>query len=286
MNLAQFFNSQRRLIAFDVESTGLDVDNDRIIELAFRVHHPDGRIDVWRSLIQPGVPVPYAATETHGITEPRLAACRKCAGPWTAHADVMGADITPCGPFEAWPTFKQLAPKLAAGFSDVDFAGKNLARFDLPILGAEFARAGVAWSVRGARIIDLDKLEQLAEPRNLRDLYKRRTGKELADAHSALPDIEATEELIIYDLEHFPLERDLDKLHEAQFAGMIDLRGRFRMREGLPHIMFGKYVGKSMAEISRIDPGYWKWMAGPKCTNVSPEVKAIAAAAVRGGYPK
>lgn len=270
MNLAQLFASQRRLINFDCETTGTDPWKDRIVELAFEVHHPDGRVDEWQSLVNPGVPIPEGATRVHGITDERMRQCQHCQ-----------SRICDCESPKLVPSFKQLAPRLAKGFTDCDLAGKNILRFDLPLLAAEFERAGVEWDWRGARIVDLDRLEQLAEPRDLSSLVKRKLGREHVGAHGALADIKATGELIAYDLEHYPLERDLAKLHALQFPGLVDLGGKIRMRDGEPTVTFGKWAGKAMRQV---DADYWRWIADK--SDMPAEMKRLARAAMEGRYPQ
>ncbi len=281
------------LFVLDLETTSLDVKEARIVEIAFQRWEASGMTKEWTSRVNPGIPIPAAASKVHGIFD----------------ADVASK-----------PTFKQLAVNLAKGLSDCSFANQNI-RFDLRILAAEFARAGQAWSYAGARIIDSYQLERLAVPRNLSALYEKyvriqclncggmgttthdilfggtehdteerdckvcnglgNVGEKHDGAHGALSDVLAAATVIARQLETFPnLPRDLDKLHDAQWPGEIDTEGRFRFINGVACVAFGKWNGKA---ISSVDTSYWDWI----CSNdFSPEVKAIAERAKMGQYPE
>ena len=155
----------RRLIILDTETTGVD-DSARILELGFQVWDATGLVKEWKSLIHPGLPIPPAATAVHGITDERLTRCQLCAQAREQHP-VDGCEI-----FHGIPRFHQIAESLARGFTDCDFAGKFV-RFDLGRVAFEMQRAHVPWSYAGARIIDIDRLEQIAVPRTLSDLYQQ-----------------------------------------------------------------------------------------------------------------
>lgn len=250
------FTLERPLIVFDTETTGVDTNNDRIIELAFQLFTADGLQKEWKGLFNPEIPIPADASRTHGIFD----------------VDVVGK-----------PRFKDLAKNIAFGFSNCDFAGKNI-RFDLRITKSEMDRAEVPWSYAGARIIDADRLEQLGEPRDLSTLYKKHTGKDLVDAHSALADVTASVEVIVAQLQKYTqLPRVLDRLHTLQWPGLIDTEGKFRVRNGVVVCTFGKYRDQP---ITTIDPSYWRgFILNPK-NSFSQEIKDIAANALKGIYPK
>ena len=175
--LNKLLNLSRPFFCVDVETTGLDVKVDRIVEIGFQRYigaFPDGMDKEWRSLVDPGVPIPSSATKVHGITDASFALCQTCQTPLVSHPvgraseEIDHACITP----KSVPTFAQLAASLARGFRDCDYAGKNV-RFDLRVLSSEFARAGVAWDYVGARIVDADRLEALAVPRTLSHLHEK-----------------------------------------------------------------------------------------------------------------
>ncbi len=253
--LHELLHLTRPLFVLDTETTGTDPHSDRIIELGFQQWGPEGMIKEWRSLLNPGVPIPAATTAVHHITD----------------EDVKDAY-----------TFDQLAPNLAKGLVDCDFAGQHI-RFDLSILQASMSRAQVPWHYAGARILDSFRLEAIAIPRNLSALYEKYTGRKHEAAHGVLPDIKASAEVLIGQLTvHHTLPRDLDQLHAAQWPGYIDTEGRFKLIDGVATISFGKWRGKPMRDVPR---GYWAWISGPK-SDFSEEIKKIARAAISGTFPE
>lgn len=285
--LNQLLKIERPLFCIDTETTGTDVQKDRIVELAFQKWEPvseaaraaghDGMTKEWSSLINPGVPIQASATKVHGITDAQMKMCRECGRDAlnTEHAGDDGHAFKPV------PTFKQLAANLAKGFTDCDWMGQNV-RFDLRILSAEFARAGVPWSYVGARIIDSYQLERLAVPRSLSHLHEKYVGLKHDGAHGALSDVRAAATVIAKQLEtHDALPRDLDKLHEAQWPGYLCDSGQFKMIDGVAICCFGKkWNGRAMKDI---DVGYWDWILGQ---DFPADVKHLAADAKLGKFPE
>jgi DNA polymerase-3 subunit epsilon len=265
----------RPLIVIDCETCGLQPDA-RIIEIAFQVWTAEGMKKEWRSLVNPETPIPEAAIKVHGIRDEVVQRCRECEAPRSEH----DKNTDGCAAFKPWPTFKQLAANLAKGFTDCDFAGKNIF-FDLRRLDFEMRRAGQPWSYAGAKIIDADRLEQLGEPRHLSDLYRKHCG-EPKDAHHAMADVRMTTEVIAAQLRKYGnLPRDVAKLHEAQWPGRIDADGKFRFVDGVPcFAQWGKYAGRPMREA---DNGYWDFILK---STFSVEVKALAAQAKLGRFPQ
>ena len=252
--LHKLLNLTRSCFVLDTETTGTDVQSDRIIEIGFQQWTADGMVKEWRTLVDPGIPIPAEATRVHHITD----------------ADVKDAY-----------TFRQLAPSLAKGFVDCDWCGQNV-RFDLRILSAEFARAGVPWSYTGARIIDSLKLEQLAVPRSLSHLHEKYVGHKHDGAHGALSDVRAASVVISKQLEmHESLPRSLDALHALQWPGMIDPDDKFRFVDGVPCFSnWGKHANKPMTSA---DEGYWDFIL--KGT-FGPDAKQLARDAKLGKFPK
>lgn len=312
----QLLNLTRPLFVIDCETTGVDTAKDRIVELGFQQwvgegpckhcesyetafknglvsripecdqchgsRRVEGMVKEWRTLVNPGVPIPEAVSKVHGITDAMVQACRICgkqAGEFNHEVLEAHREVDLCE-FKPIPTFKQLAANLAGGLRDCDFAGKNV-RFDLRILAAEFARAAVEWSYIGARIIDAERLEQLAVPRTLSHLHEKYVGHKHDGAHGALSDVRASTTVIVHQLQaHQTLPRDLDHLHALQWPGWIDGDGKFRFVDGVPCFgQWGKYATKPMRAA---DGGYWDWILGQE---FSPEVKALAREAKLGKYP-
>lgn len=276
--LNQLLHLDRPMFVVDCETTGIDVKQDRIVELAFEEWTEAGMVKEWRTLVNPGVPIPASATKVHGITDEKMQRCTRCHGHRDDHPVIVTGDR--CEELRPVPTFKQLAIHLAKGFIDCDWAGQNV-RFDLRILSAEFARSGVTWSYANARIIDTSILERLAVPRHLSDLYRKYTGAEHVDAHGALGDVKATVDVLVGQLSTYPmLPRDLDKLHAEQWPGWIDGEGSFRFVNGVATCQFGKWRGKSMRSI---EASYWDWILK---NDFSADVKTLASKAKLGEFPE
>jgi DNA polymerase-3 subunit epsilon len=270
----------RKLIVLDTETTGTNDREDRVIELGFQVWQPTGLEAEWRSYINPGVPIPPASAAVHHITDAMVRGCRQCGRQELEHP-------TPeCGEFHPCPYFKQIAARIASGFSDCDYAGKNV-RFDLRIMAAEMRRAGVEWGYGGARVVCGDRLEALLNPRSLSHLHRKYTGREHDGAHGALSDVRASTTVIAHQLQQRVaftdegLPRDLDALHALQWPNWIDPEGKFRFVEGVPCFTnWGKYANKPM---TAADGGYWDFILR---SDFSPDVKRIAAEAKMRRYPK
>lgn len=245
----------RPLFIFDTETTGTDPNADRIVEIGLQEWNNEGRVDEWRTLVNPGIPIPEEATAIHHITD----------------ADVK--DV---------PTFDMLSAGLLARLADCDFGGQNV-RFDLKIVAAEMKRARRDWDYSNAYIIDSHRLEAVVIPRDLGSLHEKYVGYKHDGAHGALSDVRASATVIVCQLEsHDSLPRTLDALHELQWPGYIDTEGLFKIDNGVPMVAFGKYRGKRMASVPQ---DYWSWIAGPKA-GFSDEIKAIALNAARGVFPR
>lgn len=279
MAIHKLLTLSRPLFLIDCETTGVNVKSDRIVELGFQQWTAEGMVKEWRSLIDPGVPIPADAVKTHGITDEMLKACRFCGQPAERHP-LDNPETIPCLTFGPILTFAQLAPNLAIGFHDCDFAGKNV-RFDLRILAAEMRRAGVGWSYAGSKIIDADRLEQLAVPRSLSHLHEKYVGRPHDGAHGALSDVRASATVIAAQLEaHENLPRDLALLHEAQWPGWLDDEGSFRMVNGVATCQFGRWRGRAMKDINK---SYWDWILR---SDFPADVKSLARNAKLGQFPE
>jgi DNA polymerase-3 subunit epsilon len=272
----QLLDLRRPLYVVDTETTGTDDDTDRIVELGFQRWEAEGLIRERRSLINPGIPIPKGASDVHHIEDGMMFGCRVCGG----FINMTRLSSCTCATFSPIYAFKQVAKSLAIEFSDCDFAGKYV-RFDLRIIAAEMRRSGVHWTYDRARIVDIDRLEALANPRTLEVLHEKYTGCKHDGAHGALSDVRASTTVIVKQLEvHEVLPRDLDALHALQWPGWIDTEGKFRFVDGVPTVSFGKHENTAMC---KVDSGYWQWILRD---TFNPEIKDIARAALMGMYPE
>ena len=241
---------ERPLIVFDTETTGTNPRSDRIVEIACVKVHPDGRRDVWVRRYCPGIPIPPASTAIHGISD----------------ADVASE-----------PSFREGAAELAAFLDGCDLAGYNIAGFDLPVLRAEFLRAGVDFDVSNRRLVDAQRIFFSREPRHLAAAARFYCQSEHEGAHGALADAEMTLRVLEGQLERYSeLPRTVAELHELFCAGIdqdLDPEGRFRLIKGEPTVNFGKNRGRSLRDMSREEPGFLKWILKG---DFSEAVKAIA----------
>ena len=231
---------QRPLAFFDLETTGLDVKTDRIVEIAIIRYSPDGSTleKVYR--FNPGIPIPPEVTEIHGIT----------------NEDVADA-----------PTFASRAVELVGILGNSDLAGFNLRKFDLPLLIEEFKRPGIPFAVAGRRIIDAQMIYHKEEPRNLAGAYRFYTGDTLENAHSALADTRATAAVFRGQIERYAdLPKDVAGLHD--YCDEIEAEGGFFKKhesagEGSAWIFQkGKFKGQTVEAVagSRRGYGYLEWM--------------------------
>lgn len=221
---------------FDLETTGIQVAKDRIVEIAILKVFPNGNKESYTWRVNPGIPIPAEASAVHGIT------------------DEMVANE---------PTFKELAPKVYSLISDSDLGGFNSNRFDIPMLAEEFLRAEIDFDLKKALSIDVQTIFHKMEKRTLEAAYKFYCGKELINAHSAAADTEATYEVLLGQLERYPnLKNDVAFLSDfsthkdrADFAGFIVYD-----KDGKEIFTFGKYRGKSVVEVLETDSGYFGWL--------------------------
>lgn len=247
----------RPLVFFDLETTGLSLVADRIVELALIRVTPRGDVLERVRRFNPGMPIPPGATAVHGITD----------------EDV--ADEAP---------FARRARALADLLSEADLAGFNVRRFDLPMLLAEFRRARVPFDVRGRRLIDMQAIFHREERRDLSAAARFYLDRDHAEAHTALGDIRTSAAVLSAQLERYGhLPRDLDGLHAycdeyAPFETALD-RWFEDTEEGL-RFRRGKHRGLSLEDIARTEPGYLEWMLG--ADDMEPELAEILERALRG----
>ncbi|MBM3982485.1 MAG: 3'-5' exonuclease [Planctomycetes bacterium] len=223
----------RPLAVLDLETTGVDPAADRIVEMAVLTLLPGGKHELFHQRLNPGVPIPPAASAVHGITD----------------TDVIGS-----------PTFAAVAPELFATLHGSDLAGFGIASFDLPLLAAEFARVRLPFRVAGRRVIDVLALYRRCHPRDLTSAVREYLGRDHIDAHSAVADARATAEVLDRQVGRHALPPTPAELHAALVE--VDVAGRFRREAGRVVFAFGKYSGQLLAEVAARDPGYLRWMLG------------------------
>jgi DNA polymerase III subunit epsilon len=228
---------ERPLVVFDTETTGTNSRSDRIVEIACVKIHPDGRREQWVRRFNPGIPIPPTSTAIHGISD----------------ADVASE-----------PRFRDGAAELAAFLLGCDLAGYNIVGFDLPVLRAEFLRAGVVFEISQRRIVDAQRIFFSREPRHLSAAARFYCQSEHEGAHGALADADMTLRVLVGQLQRYAeLPRSVSELHEQFCAGIdqdIDPEGRFRLVNGEPTVNFGKNRGRTLKEMSREEPGFFRWI--------------------------
>lgn len=233
------FSLSRPLAFFDLETTGLSTTSDRIVELALIRVSPQGDVLERVRRFNPGIPIPPEATAIHGITD----------------EDVADE-----------PPFSAVARSLVELLDNCDLGGFNIRRFDLPMLLAEFKRAGVPFSVAGRRLIDAQTIFHREEPRDLSAAARFYLGREHREAHSALGDIRTSAAVLSAQLERYPgVPRDLDGLHAycdevSPFQTEVDRW--FLDRDGELVFRRGKHRGEPLSLVARSAPDYLQWMLG------------------------
>lgn len=229
-------NLKRPIVFFDLETTGVDTAKDRIVEISMVKVGVDGQKQVKTRRINPEMPIPAEATAVHGITD----------------EDVKGE-----------PTFKQIAKSLAQFIEGCDFGGFNSNRFDLPVLVEEFMRAGVDVDFKRRKYVDVQNIFHKKEQRTLVAAYKFYCDKDLENAHSAEADTLATYEVLEAQIERYgDIGDTIEEL--AAFSThneTVDFAGRIALNDkGEEVFTFGKYKGRSVAEIFDKEPSYYSWL--------------------------
>ena len=226
-----------RPIAFiDLETTGVSLSTDRIVEIAIIKLLPDGTRQVKRKLINPQMPIPKASSDIHGIT------------------DAMVKDA---------PTFKQVANEVKMYIDGCDLGGYNSNRFDIPILMEEFLRVGLDVDLSKRKMVDVQHIFYTMEPRTLSAAYKFFCEKELVDAHSAEADVSATIDVFLAQLNKYTnlgntVESVLGVIGEEK---IVDYARRFGYDDkGVEIFNFGKYKGRSVSDVLKAEPQYYDWM--------------------------
>lgn len=269
-------NLKKPLVVFDLETTGLDLVNDRIIQLSYIKVFPNDEEERENIFVNPGKSIPHEVTVLTGIS----------------NDDVKDA-----------PPFKDIAPSLSEKFKGCDFAGYNSNHFDIPMLAEEFLRAGIDFDFSSCRFIDAQTIFHKMEKRNLEAAYKFYCGRKMEEdfaAHRADQDTEATYRVLMGELDRYnpetaeepsrALENDMDVLNEfSKMNNNVDFAGRIvwkEMKDKAGNILkdkdnkprmqevfnFGKYKGWAVSEVLNRDSGYYSWMLNGDFTNNTKQV--------------
>lgn len=226
----------RPIAFFDLETTGINLQTDRIVEIAILKINPDGSEQLYLKLVNPEMPIPAQATAVHNIT------------------NEMVADK---------PTFKELAPDVLEFIHNCDLGGYNINRFDVPLLAEECFRSGYDLLVDERKMIDVQVIFHKMEERTLKAAYKFYCQKDLVDAHSAEADTKATFEILLAQLNHYPqLVGTVDYLSEfTSYRKTPDLENKFRFDENEEIVFnFGKHKDKLLKKVFIDEPSYYYWM--------------------------
>lgn len=257
--ILQLIKLEKPLVIFDLETTGLSVNLDRIIEIAYLKIMPDGVILKGDLLLNPGINIPAEAMAIHGISDDQV---------------------------KDQPIFKAKAQELWDIFNDCCYSGFNVFSFDLPMLKREFLRVGMDFDYSGAKIIDSKIIYHFMEPRTLSAAYRFYCQKEHVEAHNALADVEAAAKILTKQLEKYSEIRDWDfiyKIHHASDDRFVDNDRKFYWRGGEAYFSFSKHKDRSLAEIAEKDPGFLNWILS---ADFSEETKDIVKKALNGELPK
>ena len=230
-------NLKNPLVFFDLETTGTNINSDRIVEICYLKVYPNGNEESKTLRINPEMHIPEASSAIHGIYD---------------------ADVADC------PTFKDVAKNIANDIEGCDLAGFNSNRFDIPLLAEEFLRVGVDIDMMKRKFIDVQVIFHKLEQRTLSAAYKFYCDKNLEDAHTAEADTRATYEVLKAQLDRYPdvLENDMKFLADySSYNKNVDFAGRIVYNEqGVEVFNFGKYKGMPVAEILKKDIGYFGWL--------------------------
>ncbi len=241
-------NLKNPIAFFDLETTGTNIANDRIVEISIVKIGLNGEEEIRTRKINPTIPIPLESSLIHGIYD-----------------DDVKDEVT----------FKQIAKSLATFLEGCDLAGYNILKFDVPMLVEEFLRANVDFEVSQRKLVDAQKIFFLMEKRNLSSAYKYYCGKKLEGAHSAEADTLATYEVLKAQLDKYQgqdvedmsgtkigtIENDMKVLHELTNQQMVDLAGRMVFnKDGKEVFNFGKHKGKEVSEVLNREPSFYDWI--------------------------
>ena len=241
-------NLKNPLVFLDLETTGINITTDRIVEIALLKIHPDGREEEKLQLINPGIPIPLEASLIHGIYDEHV---------------------------KDAPAFKEVAKIYARFIEGCDLAGFNSTRFDIPLLTEEFLRVDVDLDLKKRKFVDVQVIFHRMEKRTLAAAYKFYLSKDLENAHSAMADTKATYEVLKAQLDRYegaefqdngkksiPINNNVEALASfSAFDKYVDFAGRIVYDDNNVEVFnFGKHKGKPVERVLREEPGYYAWM--------------------------
>lgn len=229
---------KRPLVFFDIESTGLNRKEDRIIELAIVKLHPNGKRDERVFLLNPGIPIPKEASDIHGILDEQIKDC---------------------------PVFKDKGEEILKEFEGCDISGYNLLAFDIPMLENECKRADIKFDPDQYKVVDVQRIFHKKEPRDLTAALRFYCDRELEGAHGALADTRATMDVLLGQLERYDdVPVNVEALHkycDPRRSDWVDRAGRLRTNNnGDICIGFGQKQGQRLVDLAKNDAGYLKWI--------------------------
>jgi len=227
---------KRPIVFFDLETTGINVSSDRIVEISLLKISPNGKEQWMTTRINPEMPIPPKTTAIHGISD----------------EDVAGA-----------PTFREVAKNLTLFLEGCDLAGYNSIKFDIPLLAEEFLRTDTDFNFRKRNYVDVQIIFHKKEQRTLIAAYQFYCNKQLKDAHSSKADTSATFEVLKAQLDRYEdLDNDIEKLADfSSYNDYVDFAGRIILDEnGVEIFNFGKHKGKPVAKVLEEEPSYYSWM--------------------------
>ena len=228
---------KKPIVFFDLETTGVAVAKDRIVEISVFKVYPNGNKESKTWLVNPTIPIPAETTAVHGIDDAKVA---------------------------NEPTFKELAHDIKNMMEGCDLAGYNSNRFDIPLLAEEFLRADLDFDMKKRKAVDVQNIFHKMEQRTLSAAYKFYCGKTLENAHDAMHDTIATWEVLEKQIEQYELNTNVQALADLSRAGnhkILDMAGRIALNDNNEVVYnFGKHKGKTIENIAKTEPGYYGWM--------------------------
>jgi len=231
-NLAQSLGLKRPVVVFDLETTGLSVTKDRIIQIAYQISYPDGKTIQDNIMINPTIPISKEASDVHGFSDEDIASA---------------------------PTFLEKSKELFALFNNAYYSGFNVSGFDLPMLRTEFNRSGQDFKYVPDDILDAKIIYHYKERRDLASAYKFYVGKEHVDAHDALGDVLVSAEIIEEQIKRYGYD-EVKRIHEEVCRDYIDAEGKFFRQDGEIYFNFSKFKGRTLNSVAQTDPTFLRWI--------------------------